>query len=309
MASNSDDFLKFVDHSHVDDLGEYDRMIQLAFSHPYLLHIILGLSALHMLHSDPENAKLYEQASLHSLSAHRLARPQIKECNSVHSNALYCFTGFASLYATAEPPLRLGSSKLDKPEDCLTALLDAFEMGRGVAAIMTPHRREIEKSGFLEQERWKYDRDDSLASLMRDYPQLPDLETLIGERCDDIRRGPCIGAARLLFKYLAVLEREPINHSSVSLIQRWPMDIDVTVQNMARENDPVALVILAHYAAVMHSRRNYWFFARWPVLLLKSIEQMVPPEFQMFLRWPSEVVRPCDFEASLTVGYKRESPR
>lgn len=59
---------------------------------------------------------------------------------------------------------------------------------------------------------------------------------------------------------------------------------------MFESHHPVGLVLLAHYAALMSMRSNYWFFKRWPRLLLDSITSLLQPEWHVHLEWPSEMV-------------------
>lgn len=138
-ASKQDDFAPFVDHAQVDRDGEYDQMIERSFRHPYLLHTILALSALHMLHGQgARDSKLYQLASAHNLSAMALARPQVARGDAEHRDAVFNFAAFSCLYATAEPPLRVGDAAISTHAGVITALLDAFKMGKGVLAVQDP---------------------------------------------------------------------------------------------------------------------------------------------------------------------------
>lgn len=138
-ASRQDDFAPFVDHAHVDRTAEYDQMIERSFRHPYLLHTLLALSALHMLHRQgATDSKLYQLASAHNLSAMTLARPQVARGDAEHRDAVYNFAAFSCLYATAEPPLRAGEAAIATDTGVITAILDAFKMGKGILAVQDP---------------------------------------------------------------------------------------------------------------------------------------------------------------------------
>lgn len=89
--------------------------------------MLLSLPALHMLTgADRGDAKLYQLASSHNISAMRLARPQVARGDPEHYEAIFIFAAFASLYAVAEPPLRTGHAALTTPFDVIAGLLDAF---------------------------------------------------------------------------------------------------------------------------------------------------------------------------------------
>jgi len=171
--------------------NDYDRLIELSFRHPYLLHAVLALSALHILHAGSSaDASLYSQASMHSGSAIRLARPHITEGGAEHRDAIFNFSAFSSLYAIAEPPLRVGDARLASPTSVLTALLDAFKMARGIRAILATHMEDLKTSGTLDQSKWKDNRVELESTLDRDWPQMEVLKCLVRAHCSPERIEP-----------------------------------------------------------------------------------------------------------------------
>lgn len=291
-ASEDEDFAPFVDHARVDRKREYDEMIQLSFEHPYLLHILLALAALHKLNGmNKADEELYQLASAHGLAAMRLARPQVGGQGEANRRAVFSFAAFASLYATAEPPLRTGDGAITTPASAITGLLDAFKMSKGVRAVQDPFIDELKSSGAIKPGLWKDNRDEIIPTLEADYPQLHVINQLITKHCDETQLRPCLDAARLLFISIGIFAVNHKNHSSLRLVQTWPMDVDAIYFRMLEAHHPVALVILAHYAALMSMRSNYWFFARWPPLLLDSAIGLLPAEWHLYVDWPKELIR------------------
>ena len=220
----------------------------------------------------------------------RLARPQIARGDAEHRDAVFQFSAFASLYAIAEPPLRTGDAAMNTPRDVIAALLDAFKMSKGIRAVQDPFIDELKESGAFDPDLWKDNRDDIIPTLETDYPQLGALNEAITENCSLKQQQPCLTATRALFVCIGVFAVNHKNHSSLRLIQTWPMDIDVICLQMFEANDFVGLVILAHYAAMMSMRSNYWFYKRWPPLLLESIKILLPTDWHRHLEWPSGLV-------------------
>jgi len=68
------------------------------------------------------------------------------------------------------------------------------------------------------------------------------------------------------------------------------MDMDHVCMDMFEAQDGVGLVMLAHYAALMSMRTNYWYFQRWPRLLLESIAELLAPEWHQHISWPRNMI-------------------
>lgn len=290
-ASREENFAPFVDHAHVDSDREYDDLITKSFRHPYLLHCLLSLSALHMLHgSGATDGHLYQLAAAHNFSGTKLVRPQVARRDPEHRDAVFNFAAFASLFAMAEPPLRAGDAAIATPADVVASLLDAFKMGKGVRAVMNPFVDELKASGAWKPELWRIDQGDISAAVETEYSQLTTLKALIAEHCEESARRPCLEAVQALFVNMGVFARNHRNHSSLRLVMTWPIDLDPICHTMFETHDPLGLVILAHYAALMSMRSNYWFFSRWPKLLLNAAMSLLSKEWQVHLEWPRRII-------------------
>lgn len=291
-AAKEADFAPFADHEHLDSKAEYNRTMDLAFRHPYLLHLLLALSALHKLHaSHGSNAKLYSIATAHNLSAMRLVRPHITRGDPEHRDAVFNYAAFSSLFAMAEPPLRSGDAAISSdPAVCISALLEAFKMGQGVNAVSSSIKEYLESSGSLQGDLWEDNRQEIIPTLKQDYPQLKVLETVVAEHCTEQQRSPCCDAIKELFISFGVLATSSKDHSSLWLIMTWPMHLNSEVHAMFEAKHPVGLVMLAHYAALMNMRSNYWFFSRWPPLLMASVSRLLPSNWQSCLQWPRSMM-------------------
>lgn len=55
---------------------------------------------------------------------------------------------------------------------------------------------------------------------------------------------------------------------------------------MLTTRNPLALLILAHYAVVIHARPNSWWFTRWPETMLHRLAVLLGPDWLPWLRWP-----------------------
>jgi len=284
------DGLLFDDQDQETVKVERDHEVNLAFSHPYLLHAILSLAALDLFHHNPTDVGLYTQASSHNLLALRYARPLVSRCNREHSEALFTFSALTSLYTFAEPPLRLLSAGHAESFDCIRDLLGAFRTGRGILAVMASNRPHLEEIGKPNHSLWPDGRDEVEESLETEHPELGTLCGLVGSHCRPPQTQILFKVLQDLFATLSLLKKRPINHSSLRLIQTWPMHVDPLFLEMCDSMDPVALIILAHYAVMVHTRRNVWFFERWPPVLLRDLEQRLGHEWREYLEWPRSMI-------------------
>lgn len=149
---------------------------------------------------------------------------------------------------------------------------------------------DLKASGSLKPDLWKDNRDEIIPTLEKDYPQLGALNHVIEQHCEKEEQKGCLDAVRELFISVGVFASNHKNHSSLRLIQTWPMHLDPTCLKMFESHHPVGLVILAHYAAMMSMRSNYWFFNRWPRLLLDGVAGLLEQDWHSYLDWPRRMV-------------------
>ncbi|KXL42044.1 MAG: hypothetical protein FE78DRAFT_173921 [Acidomyces sp. 'richmondensis'] len=280
------DGLLFDDQDYETVKTGRDDEMNLSFSHPYLLHAILSLAALELFHRNPTDVKLYTNASSHNLIALQHARPHVSRCDRENSAALFTFSSLASLYAFAEPPLRLLSASHAGSFDCVRDLLNAFRMGRGILAVMALNRTHLEDIGKPNRSLWPDGREEVTATLETEYPVLVALCSLVERHCRPPQTQILCKALQDLFATISLMGKRSVNHSSLHLIQTWPMHVDSLFLEMCERMDPIALIILAHYACMVHTRRNVWFFERWPSLLFRDLEERLGHEWREYLEWP-----------------------
>ena len=284
----------FDDHDVEIAKREREDQIELALAHPYLMHTILSLAALEMYHNKPTNTAYFTQATSHNVAALRHARPCISQLEDEHSEALYLFSCFTSLYAFAEPPLRIQSSISLSETDSIRDLLHSFRMGRGILAVKASNESHLEKDRITDKDKsklqWPNEIDENSSVLQAQYPQLLQLQVLVTRDFQGAHASTLHDALIRLFASMAVLQRKSKNHSSASLIQIWPMHVDQGLFDMWDSDEPIALVLLAYYAVMVDMRSNIWFFQRWPKLILDSVETRLDQKWHEYIMWPRTII-------------------
>ncbi|KAK3640973.1 hypothetical protein LTR56_011623 [Elasticomyces elasticus] len=264
--------------------------MNLAFAHPYLLHTILSLAALQLLHKEPYNTAYHAQASSHNLAALQYARPNITQSSREHSEPLFLFSAYTSLYAFAEPPLRMLSSGHLYPADVIGDLLVSFRMSRGILAITASNKDHLKETTNRNDELWPDETAEVMPTLEADFPQLLRLLDLVGRLCKEEHKHGILEAVTRLFAIMSLLQRRSVGDSSMRLIHTWHMHADPALSTLWEVRDPIGMVILAYYAVLVNLRSNVWFFARWPPLILDAVQTSLGSEWQEYLIWPTKEI-------------------
>ncbi|KAK3672560.1 hypothetical protein LTR78_007611 [Recurvomyces mirabilis] len=251
-------------------------------------------TALDMFDKHRQTIQYYEHAVQHNSNAIRHARPIMTRSDAEHSEALFNFSALTSLFAFAEPPLRRVQRQQQAHHDLLDDLLDAFRMGKGNRAVMSCHAENLTEVKQTNDKRWSVDKDSTKSSLEMEYPQLARLRDMVRTSCDNQRQtAACCIALQELFGNISALSKHSGNHSSAYIIMTWASNLDPLFMDMCEARHPVALVILGHYAVMIHLRRAMWFFALWPRLLLTYTRERLPSAFDHYLDWPAETLEYC----------------
>jgi hypothetical protein len=66
----------------------------------------------------------------------------------------------------------------------------------------------------------------------------------------------------------------------------WAYRIPVRFQDLIRERQPFALVVLAHYAVVLHHLHESWWMGSWGTRILNEIVDYLDPEWRELISWP-----------------------
>ncbi|BCS21802.1 uncharacterized protein APUU_30027A [Aspergillus puulaauensis] len=71
---------------------------------------------------------------------------------------------------------------------------------------------------------------------------------------------------------------------------RWMFRVPPRYLELVREKNPLALIVFAHYCAVLHHLRDRWWMGDWGSRLVKEISQLLGPERMGSILWASDIV-------------------
>jgi hypothetical protein len=79
--------------------------------------------------------------------------------------------------------------------------------------------------------------------------------------------------------------------STYAAVISWPVMVPIEYVDALDMRRPEALVILAHYAALLHMYRQLWIFGDGGFFLIESIYGSLGTEWEDWLEWPKKVLQ------------------
>ncbi|RYP66002.1 hypothetical protein DL769_006159 [Monosporascus sp. CRB-8-3] len=269
---------------------EYDP-VRLGFSHHYLLNSILALAALQLFSEDLSQIRWYARAVAHQQAAVTRARPHLQRLEESQHLALLSFSVFTSLYTVAEPLLRPAPFGCHQSDfDPVKELLQAIRLGRCSSVFVQQHLRSSVTSEPLLVAKYGPGPLEAIQGLEARFPQLAWLRGFIERQCEGRERAACLQAAESLFTGISLLVDNPDDPRQVAAIWRWASNVDSAFLDMCSAQNTVALVIFAHFAALMSLNRGIWYLQSWPAVLLGQIRSLLKDGLEDTIRWPEEVI-------------------
>jgi hypothetical protein len=254
-------------------------------SAPYVLNELLALAALHLSTLTSDQNIYHHQAKelqTHALSIFNQMAPEV--------NAETCV------------PLVIFSSALGMHEMCETLFfrettfehfLDNFIrslcLNQGVRAVTGSS--------------WNLLKESILGTMFKQGEKtVTPTGTVSGETCsrllglittanlDQEYKDSCKQAILALQSVLDESDREVSQRPSIISIRAWPVMVCKGYIDLLRMREPHGLVVLAHYAALIHLRRDLWICGDGGQFLVRLICDHLGNEWSHWLRWPIEVI-------------------
>jgi Fungal specific transcription factor domain len=265
----------------VQDLWQHDVPKE-ALQHTHLMHAILALSALHLqCNSDDEQqtAKYRESAIQHydlALSQLKLLVVEIDKanCGSVLSAAtLLGF--FSSVYNRFE-------------EDASRVLTDLWfnhQLLRGIPTIMehtAPYFGEIKMSAIFTPKPW--DHVPVPAGFQHGMDILRVNISVFGGG-DESQNEIYLSAVQKLTENV---KAEIANPQHITISYMFLPAADRKYMALVAARDQMALVIVAHYAIILHRQRHRWWMGDNGVRLFGAVKGLLDPGFRALVEWPEQ---------------------
>lgn len=264
-----------------------DECTEIAFQHPFLLHGYLALSAVHKAITVPgsDRRSLLLQADSHicrGLAVYRkhLETPIIERAIPMFMTSMILFT------------YNLGSAQLEEPEDPISGIHHCFRLLAGIKMVVMPFWLQIKDTTVFSHiaELAEGDDIDSLDARGKDdtIPEILALKELTGYLSNVQDRDACLSEIDQLHTTSVRLRHASALSDEYSLILGWAAQLQENFLNLISAHNPVACIILAHFAALLAQSRPVWWVGNWPQWLLTACEQLLTatPELLKWIDWP-----------------------
>lgn len=271
-------------------IWQYDVLDE-AVKHPFLMHGILALSALHLADKDPESADEYLPLSIQhqnlAISAFRnaLARITQDNCNAVFAQAAVVSMScklFSCIKARRHPPY------MPSLED----IIEPYTLTRGVGEVVGVANHWLRKGPFapmLQAHEIPEAKDFELPpSTISHFESMRDLFR------QTVENGQELAA---LFEALAELERiyketaywKVRVHLNPGTMWKWPSFTPKEYMTLLRLHHPQALLVYAHFVMLSALHNTYWYFRDWGTQAVTVVTASLPPELQGWVQIPEYV--------------------
>ncbi|KAL4739936.1 hypothetical protein BDV11DRAFT_107314 [Aspergillus similis] len=265
-----------------------DRGIKVAIQYDFFLHMILMLSALHLaLTKSSSFTEAHRAFILEGCSdATTSFRKEAENVSDSNCHAVLAFPFLMSIYALALPQFDREEKGGDAVLDEMIHILLVIKGNSLVRPTETPWPRArmtlrwMEEKDFMDQTD-EDDRDRDLSSA------LGTLQPWVDSSDDDPR-------VRSINSETIQLFRETLKvHMKRSLRPlSWPNAVKNEYIDLLRHRNPMALVVLAHYAVILGQCSDQWWCSNWGVRLLSVIVALLPGKYQGAITYPLQILSP-----------------
>jgi hypothetical protein len=83
---------------------------------------------------------------------------------------------------------------------------------------------------------------------------------------------------------------EIVPEKAYGLIWTWPILLSSVFTNLLMKRSPEALIILCHYAVLLHRRRHIWLVRNAGQMLISEITRFLGTYWLHWLDWPNEML-------------------
>ncbi|PLB45130.1 putative Zn(II)2Cys6 transcription factor [Aspergillus steynii IBT 23096] len=259
--------------------------LKYGLSAPYLMNQFLALSALHLSLVRPAQQKHYRhsasQLQTHALSIYNTNRPEINQETCVATLLFSSMIGIHTLCDSLNYRESDFMSFLDRFVDCL-------HLHQGVRAVAKSSWTTLRESD-LEPVLAAGEALPKLGATLT--PEFMNLLKLIrAAKVGDMLTNTYQQAIEALQSVSSAITSDHNGDYTRNYIVSWLTLIPSEYIDSLTLKRPEAVVILAHYAALLHQQRSSWVFGDSGRFIIQTIDAYLGPPWTDWLVWPKRVL-------------------
>ncbi|KAL3476773.1 hypothetical protein BJX99DRAFT_227315 [Aspergillus californicus] len=251
-----------------------------AMNHQFLMHGILALSALHLaVTSDGDTKEHYIRMSqAHQSQALFGLRKVSGKLKPYHCNAAFTMSNLMMIFSFALSEIT-GQNPSRSPLDELYQVFTTTRESVDVLTDMTEWIGNGELKPLLQYDKAQ--------------PKMPDtsrlaIMSLVQLNANLAHQDPHHDkdVYDTTIKHLGYsLDRVSRGGETMIIAFQWIFQVPSKYMELYREREPFALVILAHYAVIIHFLRRHWWMGEWANRLIQDIGQHLDANWRNSISW------------------------
>ncbi|KAH0419614.1 hypothetical protein CcaCcLH18_14347 [Colletotrichum camelliae] len=275
---------------------------RIGFEHPFVVHAILSLAALHIAYiSGVKNSPYVVEATRHHEDAIKGFQDASNDISSENSEALLAWSLLNIIYV-------FSISKQLPDQDKRTAArlrrdrvlgMEWIPMTRGINAVLVPtyqYLKDGPMSRLITLGNWnELDPGDALPDPVD--AQLRRLKATWANSSDAETYGEALYILRKCRMY--VHQFESMNPQTLA---EWGFNGDwagpltfihfvpQAYVSLLHQRQPSALILFAYFGAFMHALDDYWFFEGWGKDIVEVVDDLLGDYWRPWITWPMEYV-------------------
>jgi hypothetical protein len=277
-------------------------VIEIGFDHPFLLHGLLALSAVHkasfLVPLDRQN--LLFQADMHISQALDTMRKHLEAPEFETAVPMFVLSSVLLTY-------NFGSVQ-EQPEDPIGSLHHCFMLLNGIKLVIGQHWDKIKDNPVIiqmigtsapatVQALAELAKDDTCFEIIR----LLELTELVLDTQD---KAACVEAIEELHNVAVRFRHIRLDQDEYTFLFLWPARMTPRFSDLLAAHNPVACIVTVHFAALLAEARPVWWVVKWPRYLLNAAEQLLAatPDLLKWLVWPQNIINSAPVSAAATPG-------
>ncbi|CZT21703.1 uncharacterized protein RCC_07568 [Ramularia collo-cygni] len=262
---------------------------RMAFSHKYLLHGLLALTAMHRCSGADESQipNLVALARYHQQHALVLYIPLLQQIDPDNCHALFAFSIVLTL-------LSFGMLKSDdhNPQSLINGFTDVCDSQFGAAAVATQAAEWLRHGPLgptvvpiVQPKSDLSDVDPSVRGVLEPLLQCAQSvceEARAHQSADEVASRHAAYMTSIMA--LASIQQEE-SAAEIAMITAWPVMTTPSYVKLLKERDQLALVILGNYGAVLHICGGQWIIEGLGRRLTEAVYAEVDPGWHPLLAW------------------------
>lgn len=265
----------------------------IAFSCHFLMHGLLALAALHLA-----NIQLYKRRRYYIISTYHqnLAlggfRSTLPNVTQQSADSVLVSAIIIALFAFASSAM-----KSTDPNESFTLneVAELLVLVRGIEETLAAGntRTWVREGPLASMLKIPYVKE-APSPRARDifFQHLTDIQELIHRRKEEFPPEVVStlneALAELIKTYEIMLLSVPVMNSGY--IMRWPNVISMSFLHLIQQRNPIALIILCFFCAMLHFHEARWIWNQWGGRVVDLSKQSMDEEWHKWIDWPKDVI-------------------